>query len=548
MQDDSGAAVLSDTRQPSQPATYPLTVGAECVPVSEAAPASLLPSLPVKAHAGGAHMGDLRSEQDHLWLIYHEVGTSARMKRFRTVVEFAKYTQELMNTEPTVITTATTAAATASSTQEQEEKQLPREGEGMHGGIQLPVQRGSLPHGRMRERRRRRSREPNTPSGSSSSSSSSDTPLTRSYWLDIQSSNEEVIRDALRLFPIHSTTVEAVLNPESFDSAETYSSLDYVFLNLACNRLSTSAKPFETFGGAVYDTMGENIALCGVLCFEDWVVTVHSAPFGGLLETVQKIQRRHGLRRHHAGGQTSAVLVAAAAETAAAAAAVPAVIAGAKSYAPLRAAWVLATLVDFVTETFVPDPASVLAQVDALDEMVLHISDEQDQPDLLRRVALLRRRISTQRTLLYRKERLVRQLLMPLMRTSFVAQDDDIADLYKHTLVSVVHVAERLDNARDLLNHSNMNFVAMVSMRMSQDSARMDVKMQVLTQVATICLPLSLVASIFGMNVTVPWEQTGELNAFWGIIGFMVLWLVVCLIPTLMNLRKHIRRTPISDG
>jgi magnesium transporter len=44
--------------------------------------------------------------------------------------------------------------------------------------------------------------------------------------------------------------------------------------------------------------------------------------------------------------------------------------------------------------------------------------------------------------------------------------------------------------------------------------------LSVLTVIATIVLPLTLIASVFGMNVTVPGE--GSLTAFWIIVGSMI--------------------------
>ena len=44
-----------------------------------------------------------------------------------------------------------------------------------------------------------------------------------------------------------------------------------------------------------------------------------------------------------------------------------------------------------------------------------------------------------------------------------------------------------------------------------------------LTAISVIVLPLTLVASIWGMNVGVPGE--GTTAAFWAIMGFMVLLL-----------------------
>jgi magnesium transporter len=44
--------------------------------------------------------------------------------------------------------------------------------------------------------------------------------------------------------------------------------------------------------------------------------------------------------------------------------------------------------------------------------------------------------------------------------------------------------------------------------------------LRVLTAISVVVLPLTLIASIFGMNVHVPWEGEGE--GFWITLGAMV--------------------------
>jgi magnesium transporter len=46
----------------------------------------------------------------------------------------------------------------------------------------------------------------------------------------------------------------------------------------------------------------------------------------------------------------------------------------------------------------------------------------------------------------------------------------------------------------------------------------------VLTAFSVIILPLTLLASIFGMNVDLPFEE--NVHAFWAIIGVMIVVLV----------------------
>jgi magnesium transporter len=73
----------------------------------------------------------------------------------------------------------------------------------------------------------------------------------------------------------------------------------------------------------------------------------------------------------------------------------------------------------------------------------------------------------------------------------------------------------------------------------------MNLKMQLLSQVATICLPLNLVAGIFGMNVNVPYAQTDgytSLTPFFVIVGCMAFWLVLLsppLIKTFLKIRRE---------
>ena len=129
------------------------------------------------------------------------------------------------------------------------------------------------------------------------------------------------------------------------------------------------------------------------------------------------------------------------------------------------------------------------------------------------------------------------------MRNSFVSRQSSIAEQYRHTVAQVGHVLERLDSARDVLNQANANFLQGISMMMSQSSTQMTLKMTMLTQVATLCLPLSIVTGVFGMNVQIPF-QTGlynSLTAFAVILGCMGLWLALWL-PSILSTFLQIRR------
>jgi magnesium transporter len=88
---------------------------------------------------------------------------------------------------------------------------------------------------------------------------------------------------------------------------------------------------------------------------------------------------------------------------------------------------------------------------------------------------------------------------------------DDVSDAAERiwdTLENQIEVAEALESTN----------VSVLSHRLN-DSLR------VLTAASVILLPLTLIASIYGMNVPVPGEN--EPFAFWIVIGLMVVLLVV---------------------
>lgn len=189
-----------------------------------------------------------------------------------------------------------------------------------------------------------------------------------------------------------------------------------------------------------------------------------------------------------------------------------------------------------------PDPTSLLNEVDSIDEMVLLIAPgDRDQPDLLRRIAALRTRVAYLRKHIYAKEKVLQDCISPPMRACFVSgYDEQVMTLYKETLSKVAVIVSRLDDTRDTLNQANLNFITASSMRMTQISADMDLKMKIFGQVATICMPLHLATAVYGMNVPVPFMKGDEYNltAFWITLACMFVWMVAISIPTFLDIYR----------
>src|ERR671934_693449 len=85
----------------------------------------------------------------------------------------------------------------------------------------------------------------------------------------------------------------------------------------------------------------------------------------------------------------------------------------------------------------------------------------------------------------------------------------------------IVDASERI---WDMLENYKEVVEALEDTNESVITHRLNNVLRVLTSVSVILLPLTLIASIWGMNVRVPGE--GSIHAFWAILGFMVVVLV----------------------
>src|SRR3712207_3440555 len=109
-----------------------------------------------------------------------------------------------------------------------------------------------------------------------------------------------------------------------------------------------------------------------------------------------------------------------------------------------------------------------------------------------------------------------RPVLRDLERTKqrYLAEEMDIY------FDDIVDASERI---WDMLENYKEVVEALEDTNESVLSHRVNDVLRVLTAFSVIILPLTLIASIFGMNVHVPGE--GSLAAFWAIIGVMVVTL-----------------------
>lgn len=155
----------------------------------------------------------------------------------------------------------------------------------------------------------------------------------------------------------------------------------------------------------------------------------------------------------------------------------------------LRGAPFLAhALIDVAVDEFHPVVDMVSAQVEALEESVLHQPERKKLEEILRmkRIAQrLRRTLSPQRDVLTRLSRGEYPQLISEPSLMY------FRDVYDHT----VRLQETVENVRDLGESALGIYLSSVNNRINE-------VMRILAVVTVVFLPLTLVASIYGTNFT----------------------------------------------
>ncbi len=145
------------------------------------------------------------------------------------------------------------------------------------------------------------------------------------------------------------------------------------------------------------------------------------------------------------------------------------------------------------------------AKLDSIEPAIFEERSEdvvRDISNAKQEIIAYRKIIKPERSTLRLLERSTQRFLPEYLEVYY----DDIVDASER-------IWDLLDNYKEVidgLESTNESFI----------SHKQQYRLQLLTVVTVILLPLTLIASVFGMNVRVPGE--GEIGAFWVLLGIMV--------------------------
>ncbi|RNF13825.1 putative zinc transporter [Trypanosoma conorhini] len=291
-------------------------------------------------------------------------------------------------------------------------------------------------------------------------------------WVELECDDDAAIDKVLNFFPIHSSTIEDVRNGTTgSEGAEIFPSCGYVSINADARHDNTTSLGDEEYAP---------VRVC-MIAFEQVLLTILRKPLAGGEELRAQMES---------------------------------VLASPTSYAEPVSVSVCALVSVFVKE-YQKEPSSLLVDVDNVNELVLQIQPSRcDHMDLMQRIQNLRHRLSRVQASFLAKERLIQQLMLPVMRHIFITADPSAASRYQRLLSGLLLSIERLRKGRDVLNLSSMSLVSGVCMRLFQHCYYMDFVSNVMTQMALITMPIGVIPGLFTMNVQIPFQENETIRPF----------------------------------
>lgn len=193
-----------------------------------------------------------------------------------------------------------------------------------------------------------------------------------------------------------------------------------------------------------------------------------------------------------------------------------------KDYISVTSDWISYALIDDITDAFGPLIQSIEYEVDSIDELVL-ILKEAEQSDMLRRIGTCRKKVMGLLRLMGNKADVVKGLAKRCNENWSMAPKSDIGLYLSDIQDHLITMTQSLNHYEKLLSRSHSNYLAQISIEMTDANNQINDVLSRLTALGTILIPMNLVTGLWGMNVHVPGQDDHDTYSwFIGIICCLV--------------------------
>ncbi|KAG0244107.1 CorA metal ion transporter [Mortierella sp. GBA43] len=358
------------------------------------------------------------------------------------------------------------------------------------------------------------------------------------YWIDVLDPSVFDMQVLSKHFHIHPLTIEDISTEEAREKYEVFR--NYYFV---C---------FRTFDQDHNSGSYLKPASMYSVVFRDGIITFHFRPTNHHLNVLRRLDQFH-------------------------------------SHITLTSDWINYALMDDITDSFASPIQTIEYEVDTIDELVLLLR-ENETSDMLRRIGSCRKNVMAISRLLTNKADVIRGLMKRFDDRYFVAgpsagttvghgttpgdardtafggpgasptpamramqahdtptmipagvyephfqshRDGEIMLYLGDILDHVLTMLQSLYGYEKILGRSHSNYLAQISLEINQLSNKTNSVVSTLTFFASLIVPMTFVAGLWGMNVHVP-GQPGEedepLDWWWGLCGVMGLYALIAVI------------------
>ncbi|KAL4865107.1 hypothetical protein BDV12DRAFT_175175 [Aspergillus spectabilis] len=303
------------------------------------------------------------------------------------------------------------------------------------------------------------------------------------WWLDVTAPSEDDIETLSRIFNLHPLTTEDIKTRETREKIELFG--PYYFLSLRPPRQAETHDGVRTAPINVYAVVFRD----GVLSF-----SLGSNPHAANV--------RSRIKEH-------------------------------QSHLYLTSDWICYALIDDIVDSFAPFITQVEGGVDMMEDSV-SVTRPDDIGLALQQIYKCRKEVLHIRQLLNDKTDVIRCFARHC--DAFTSSSSQVtlylSDIQDHVLTMI----SNLDAAEQMLSRGQSKYLSQLSFDSTRMRNQIMHALSRLTVIAGIIVPLQFVTGLFGMNVTIPAQDSKSLTAWFSILG-VLLALVMLFLGVARRLR-----------
>jgi magnesium transporter len=164
-------------------------------------------------------------------------------------------------------------------------------------------------------------------------------------------------------------------------------------------------------------------------------------------------------------------------------------------------------IVDTMVDNYRPEVNQLENRLDEVEEAVFTANNE----SVVRLILALKRDVGSLRRVVMPQ----RDVVARLARREFAVIDEALSYKFRDVHDHLVRLADEANTFTDRVT-------GVLDAHLSFVSNRMNEVMKVLTLIATIFMPLTVLTSLYGMNVRLPLMPGGDQAQFWEVVGMML--------------------------